>query len=162
MSLTYDEANVIKSESLYDVIRVPVKHVPEIWKYVSSFLDRSIEVNPLMSLDQIIEGIGDESIQMWIVSKTSEHDKDLSSIAAVFLTSIEKDDSDWVLSLYNLVGQEARNWVQICHETMHRFARLHECKRVRLCGRKAWQRILPGYAVTGEKGGHLIYERPVE
>lgn len=147
-----------QSESLYDVTRIPVNHIPAIWPYVFPLLDRSLEVNPLMTMNQIVEGLADESLQLWVAVKNDP----LAQLAAAFLTAIERDNGEWVLSLHNLFGQDARHWVMQCHQAAHQFARLQECTRVRMCGRKAWQRILPGYAVVGEKSGHLIYERRVE
>ncbi len=151
------------SESLYDVVRIPVNHLAAIWSYVYPLLDQSLAINPLMTMDQIVEGLADESLQLWVVVKNDR----LAQLAAAFLTGIERDQGEWVLSLHNLFGPsvagvwQARHWVMACHEAAHHFAALQECTRVRMCGRKAWQRILPGYAVVGEKGGHLIYERRV-
>jgi hypothetical protein len=151
------------AESLYDVVRIPVNHISAIWSYVFPLLDQSRNINPLMTMDQIIEGLADESLQLWVVIRNDP----LAQLAAAFLTGIERDRGEWVLSLHNLFGPSvaglwgARHWAGRCHEAMHQFAALQDCTRVRLCGRKAWQRILPGYAVVGEKGGHLIYERRV-
>jgi len=156
---TSEEKQEKSSESLYDVVRIPVNHISAIWSYVFPLLDQSREINPLMTMDQIIEGLADESLQLWVTVKNER----CAELAAVFLTAIERDQGQWVLSLHNLVGQDAKNWVMLCHEEAHRFARLHECSRVRLAGRKAWTRILPpGYQVTGEVDGHFIYERSVD
>lgn len=147
------------SESLYDVVRIPVNHISAIWSYVFPLLDHSREINPLMTMDQIIEGLADQSLQLWVVVKNDQG----TELVASFLTAIERDQGEWVLSLHNLVGREARGWVMACHEEALRFARLQDCVRVRLAGRKAWTRILPpDYQVTGEMDGHFIYETMVD
>ncbi len=146
------------AESLYDVVRIPVNHISALWAYVFPLLDQSLRVNPLLTMSQIMEGLADESLQLWAAVKNDP----MAKLVAVFLTGVERDRGEWVLTLHNLFGEDARHWVSECHQAAHQFAALQECTRVRLCGRKAWQRILPeGYAVVGEKGGHLIYERRV-
>ena len=147
----------IQNESRYDVMKIVPSKLKLIWSQAYPLLLKSMSANDKMSLQEIIEGLADQSIQFWIVARVDEH-----IIDAVFLTSIERDRGEWVLSLYNLGGSRAKEWVMECHKVMHQFARFEDCRRVRLCGRPAWQRILPNYQVVGERGGHLIYERPVD
>lgn len=146
-------------DSDYTLIRVPVRHIPDVWSYVMPMVLKGSAVNPNMTLDQLTDGLLDQSIQMWLVMIGVSGKRE---VAAVFFTSIERDKGEWVLSLYGLGGKDARKWVMECHQEMHEFARQEDCKRVRMCGRPAWQRILPGYQVVGEKQGHLIYERTVD
>lgn len=148
----------------YNLIRIPVKYLADIWVYVLPTIEKGLTANPNMNLDDVLNGLIDESIQLWVVMKQQPFGR---TLVAAFLTSIERDvteggEMEWVLSLYGLGGAEPRAWVMLCHQTMHRFARGEDCKRVRMCGRPAWQRILPGYRVVGEKQGHLVYERAVD
>jgi len=146
----------------YDLIRIPVKHLADIWPYTLPLVERGLTANPNMTIDDLLEGLSDESIQLWIVLSKAEFAKARRQLRAVFFTSIERDRTEWVLSLYGLGGERPREWVMACHEEMHKFAKAEDCKRVRMCGRPAWQRILPGYQVTGKRQGHLVYERAVE
>lgn len=150
------EINSFPRESGYDVLRIHPKKLALVWDQCYPLLMQSLPANPVMSLDEIITGLSDQSIQFWVVARAHE-----AVIEAVFLTSIERDKGEWVVSLFNLGGGRAKEWVLDVHEAMHRYARIEDCKRVRMCGRPAWQRILPDYPVVGERGGHLIYERPV-
>ena len=151
----------ICGESPYDLIRIPVKHLAEIWEFVLPIVQKGQTANPAMTARDLQEGLLDQSIQMWLVLPQLAQ-RTRRDIEAVFFTSIERDKGEWVLSLYGLGGRNPREWVMACHEHMHRYARQEDCKRVRMCGRPAWRRILPGYAVTGTRQGHLVYERAVE
>lgn len=141
----------------YDVIRVAPNHLKMIWDRAYPLLRKSMTANPCLQMDEIIQGLSDGSMQFWMVARV-----DHRAVDAVFLTCIERDNGEWVLSLFNLGGANPKAWVNEVHEAMHQYARFEDCKRVRLCGRPAWQRILPGYPVVGERGGHLIYERVTE
>lgn len=145
------------ADDKYDVIHVPPNRLKLVWNGIYPLLLKSMTSNPEMDYDDIIAGIFDRSIQVWVVARL-----DAGKVDAVFLTSIENDKGHWVVSLYNLGGSNPKAWVQEVHEAMHRFARIEDCICVRMCGRPAWQRILPGYPVVGMKGGHLIYERATE
>lgn len=146
-----------QTESAYDVLAIPPKHLGDIWKHIIPFLILGLQANPKMTIREVADGLVDQSIQLWIAAPKDEN----VGIVAAFLTSIERDRGEWVLTLYGLGGKNAKAWVQACHETMMAFARREGCARVRLAGRPAWRRILPGYMVTGKLGDHLIYERAV-
>jgi hypothetical protein len=141
----------------YDLIRIPRRNIYDLWPHVLPNLLKGMHANPNMDMDEILEGLLDQSVQLWVVIPKDGR----RELTAVFLTSVERDKGEWVLSLYGLGGQHPKKWVMACHAAMHRYAKQQECRRVRMCGRPAWQRILPGYAVVGEKQGHLIYERAV-
>lgn len=145
-------------ESAYDILLVPPKQIGDIWRHVIPFLIYGMQINPNLGIREIADGLVDQSIQMWVVAPKDES----LALMGCFLTSIERDKGEWVVTLFNLGGRQPKDWVMDCHEAMHHFAKREGAKRVRLCGRPAWQRILPGYAVVGEVGGHLIYERNVE
>ena len=150
-----EETVGIETESVYDVMLIPLKFLSDIWYHAYPLIVKGQTANPELSMDDIMNGLVDQSIQLWIVVR-----KNRKKLLAVFLTSIEKDREDWVLSLYNLGGEAAKDWAMDCHRTMHDFAKSEGCQRVRMCGRPAWQRILPNYPIVGERGGHFIYERP--
>ncbi len=146
-------------ESRYDILRIHPSKLRLIWDRTYPLLVKSMIANPNLKMQDIIIGLADQSIQCWVVIRAEGAE---NTISAAFLTSIERDNGEWVLSLFNLGGAGAKDWVMDVHNAMHRFARIQGCRRVRMCGRPAWQRILPDYPVVGELGGHLIYERPVE
>lgn len=156
-STSQAEKNRVISESRHDVLRIHPKRLASIWTTCFPLLMKSMPANSQLTVADIIAGLADQSMQFWIIARREE-----SVIDAVFLTSIERDKGEWVLSLFNLGGTGAREWVGEVHRMMHQYARLEDCKRVRMCGRPAWQRILPNYPVVGERLGHLIYERRVE
>lgn len=145
------------TESAYDVVRVEKKDLALVWSQATQYLIYGLSVNPNLKVGEIVDGLLDESIQLWVIIPSAGYDEMLGC----FLTSVERDAGEWVVTLFNLGGRRPKEWVMACHEAMHEFAKVEGAKRVRLCGRPAWQRILPGYAVVGEKSGHLIYERNV-
>lgn len=147
-----------QAESAYDILQIPAKHIGDIWKYVIPLLLYGMQANPRMGIRDIADGLVDQSVQLWVVVPKDEE----RAILGCFLTSVERDKGEWVVTLYSLGGRDPKAWVMACHAAMQAFARREGAKRVRMAGRPAWQRILPGYAVVGETGGHLIYERAVE
>lgn len=173
-SITLPESTQEKPDNIenlpYNVIRVPVQYLADIWSHVMSDVQRGLAVSD-MSMGALIDGLLDQSIQLWLVLRSPAALVGRRAVIAVFCTSIERDvtperGAEWVLSLYGLGGKQPRLWTGAVHAEMQRYARSEDCKRVRLCGRRAWQRILPGYAITGERPfqdeRHYIYERAVD
>ncbi len=158
MALQYQEYTPQYED--FCVIKVPIERVPSLWKYVEPHFAVGMSVAPELNPNDIIDGIADESVQLWIIAcdfRNGNHE-----IVAAFLTSIEKDREDWVVSLYALGGSHAKLWLHHCNDAMSAFGRREGAKRIRMCGRKAWQRLLPeSFVITGQRGGHNIYERPV-
>ena len=158
MSLEHYQTRPINPVSFteYTVVKVPVQRLNFVWKHAVPLLLIGMTVAPEMTMDDVIDGLADESVQLWLVT-------DGSQIAAAFLTSIERDKGEWVVSLYALGGSQARSWLGRCDEAMDEFARHEGAKRGRMCGRKAWSRLLPkSFAITGERHGHNVYERAVK
>ena len=153
-----DAENDLASDISYNLIRVPLRHIPDVWPGLVGFVLKGRPTDPNMTMDELVDGLLDQSTAMWVIVETAGEKRPV----AVFFTQTERDRGEWVLSLFGLGGQHAKRWVMACHEAMHDYAKQEGCRRVRLCGRPAWQRILPGYRVTGEKQGHLVYERVVE
>jgi len=142
----------------FQVIRVPHEAVGRLWIHAAPYLMMGLVTAPELTVQQVSDGLVDQSIQLWMVL---EGEEDHQSIIAAFLTSVEWDRGEWVTSLYCLGGSRPREWVMKCHRAVHGFAKQMDSERVRLAGRAGWQRILPGYVITGEIGGHYIYERAV-
>lgn len=137
------------------VLKIPSKRIDHIWQYASPHIITGLSVAPELRIDDVIEGLIDESIQLWIIVNGHE-------ICAAFLTSIERDRMEWVVSLYALGGSGARHWMNACDDMIGAFARQEGASRIRMCGRTAWQRLLPEtFSITGERGGHNVYERSV-
>ena len=140
---------------MHKVLQVPRDKISTVWETISPLIFNGLAVAPDVTVSGLADGLVDGSIQMWIVTKDAE-------ATAAFLTSIERDAQEWVLSLYAMSGRDAKDWVGDCHAAMDVFAQAEGCARVRMCGRKAWQRILPEeYRVTSSRGDHLVYERVV-
>jgi|SRR5262245_27467374 len=146
-----------QAESGYSVIKIPRHKIKSIWRITEPLLLEGMRVAPALTMSAVLEGLRDESIQLWAVLRDGI---DSSELTAVFLTSIERDKGEWVISLYALAGHDARRWLHECDRMMQIFALSEGAKRVRMCGRKAWQRLLPRqFAITGTRGGHFVYER---
>lgn len=153
MSLDYSRNELVDEDIA--VVKVPMDRIDSVWRYAFPFINIGMSVAPELRINDIIDGISDESIQLWIVLDGNE-------IISAFLTSIERDRMDWVVSLYALGGTRPKIWLEQCNREMERFARHEGAKRIRMCGRPAWRRLLPdNFAITGIRGGHNVYERPV-
>jgi hypothetical protein len=153
MALSYSVDTEVQDG--YSVVKVPVQRIKSLWDHAFTHLMVGMSVAPELRIEDVVDGLFDESIQLWIVTDGHE-------IVAAFLTSIENDRGDWVVSLYALGGSQARYWLGLCDQMMEAFGRHEGAKRIRMCGRKAWQRLLPdNFAITGTRCGHFIYERPI-
>jgi hypothetical protein len=143
--------------NVYEVMQAPIDRVSKILPHAMEFLSVGLSVAPELSMRTVGEGLADGSIQLWLVIDLDQE------LVAAFLTSIEKVRADWVVSLYALAGTEVRGWLSACDRAMTEFALREGAVRVRMCGRKAWTRLLPStFRVTGERGGHNVYERDVQ
>lgn len=144
----------------FSIIKVPVDRLPSMWKHIEPHLSVGMSVAPELKPDDVIDGLSDESVQLWIV--TCDNRDGRHEIVAAFLTSIERDREDWVVSLYALGGSQVKLWLHHCDDAMAAFARREGAKRIRMYGRKAWQRLLPEtFAITGQRQGHNVYERAI-
>jgi len=160
MSVNTNYSGETVSESPYSVVKIPRQRIPDLWHAINPLLKKGMRAAPELSLDYIVDGLADESIQLWMVLE--EVAADTVELQAVFLTSIERDRGDWVISLYAMGGHEPKRWLGECDAKMQSFALLEGAKRVRMAGRRAWMRLLPeSFAIVGVKSGHFVYERDV-
>jgi hypothetical protein len=160
MAVTTNYSSEYASESPYSVVKIPRQRIPGLWHAISPLLKKGMGAAPELNLDYIVDGLADESIQLWMVLE--EVASDTVELQGVFLTSIERDRGEWVISLYALGGHEPKRWLKECDAKMQAFALLEGAARVRMAGRRAWIKLLPeSFAITGVKSGHFIYERDV-
>ena len=153
MSLDYSRNTLIAEDVA--VVKVPMDRLDAVWRYAFPYINIGMNVAPELRIGDIVDGLSDQSIQLWIVLDGRE-------IIAAFLTSIERDRMDWVVSLYALGGSRVRDWLHLCDREMTHFARSEDAVRVRMYGRPAWKRLLPStFAITGNRNGHNVYERAV-
>ena len=161
MAVSENYPSEFNIESSYSVVKIPREKIKSVWRVCQPYLQVGLEVAPELTMDAVIDGLSDESIQLWaVLDEVDDHTADL---LAVFLTSIERDRLEWVVSLYALGGRDARQWLGECDRIMQLFAVSEGAVRVRMCGRRAWLRLLPkSFAITGMRGGHFVYERDVD
>lgn len=151
----------LSDESIYSLVKIPRNKVQNIWHTVLPYLEMGMGVATELSMKQVIESLADESMQLWVVLRESSVNE--ADLMAAFLTAIERDKGEWVISLFALGGLEPKRWLRVCDRAMQEFAKAEDAVRVRLCGRRAWIRLLPdSFAITGVRGGQFVYERDVD
>jgi len=92
--------------------------------------------------ETVKEFVRDGTYQLWV----TEH--------AAATTAIATFPVGKVLTVVHLGGSRMWEWLEEGLSALERWAREHNCDRIRINGRDEWSRVLPGYrktAVVSEK-----------
>lgn len=142
------------SKGEIEIRKTPPDMLAAMWPLAQPWILKGLTAATDTSLGGVISGLRSGSDQLWVVIA---HD----GVIGAFLTSFyeaEDDASAQFLGVYGLGGDRITEWIAELGTTMKQFAAHRGGCKVKFCGRPAYQRLLPGYAVAGEYGGQFIYE----
>jgi len=130
---------------MIDLICVDPARIDEIWPHVRDRLKAAVDRTELSSFDDLEADVFSGTQLIWLAWDGAE-------IMAVATTQLVKP-RDKVCVLTACSGRDREQWLPL-FERIERYARDEGCTKMRIYGRKGWQRVLDGYHVE-----HVILEK---
>ncbi len=133
--------------STVDLCCVSPADVPKIWPQARLLIKSAIEHTGLSDFDHIESQVLSGDQLLWLA--ISDH------IEAAATTHLVKTRNKPVLIITACSGAARDRWLSLRHK-IEAYAKAEGCSRVRLYGRKGWQRVLKDYHVE-----YVIMEKPL-
>ncbi len=121
-----------------------------IWPRVAQRLQCAISRTGLSAFADVERDIRQGRALLWLALSRDEGEV---AIDAVATTRIEQTDAGKVCVIVACEGRRRHRWLPLIGG-IEAYAKAEGCQRVRIFGRKGWQRVLEGYAQT-----HVIMEK---
>ena len=118
------------------LVCVDPHRIAEFWPPIALLLKRAILRTDLNCFDEIERDVRAGRSLVWLVWS--------GEIEAAVITSLIKTDMSKVCVLTACGGKDMRRWLALL-ETIEVYARAEGCSRMRIFGRKGWQRVLANY-----------------
>jgi hypothetical protein len=132
--------------SSVELVCVDPRCTAEVWPHVEPLLRRAIERAGLASFVDIERDILHGGALLWLAWS--------DRIEAAASTALQCTDAGLVCVITACGGVDRRRWLPLL-AGIEQYARAEGCARVRIVGRRGWQRALKGYglkAIVLEKG----------
>ena len=131
---------------MIDLVCVDPKRIEEVWPHARELIRSAIDYTELSDFSDIENEVlyGDQLL--WLAW-------DGKSIEAAATTKIIKVNNRKILILVACAGHNRNSWMPL-REKIEQYGKDEACDRVRLFGRKGWERALPDYHVE-----HVIMEK---
>ena len=131
---------MLKAIAGAEIFLIPPKQVPQFWGLAEDYLAKAIAKVPSeYTLEMLLNACFDRNSQLWIVW-SEEHGNECAVVTCVLPHCA-------TLVIQACGGTKRQNWMG-CLDDIEKWAKAQGCKRMRLFGRKGWQRVLPDYCVT--------------
>lgn len=127
-----------------ELVCVPPEMNGKMWPLVKDLIRSAIEKTGLSRFENIERDILNGGQLLWIVWNGSK-------IEAAASTAIEGD----ALVIVACGGSQLENWIGVTAK-IEEYAKSIGCQRVRIYGRKGWEKVLPEY-----RSRFVILERPL-
>lgn len=124
--------------SSVDLVCVDPSNVQQIWPQARLLIKSAIEHTGLSDFDQIESQVLSGDQLLWLA--ISDH------IEAAATTHLVKTRGKPLLVITACSGSGRERWISLRHK-IEAYAKAEGCSRVRLYGRKGWQRVLRDYRV---------------
>jgi len=128
------------------LVCVDPKRINEIWPYARELIKSAIERTGLSNFSDIETDVLRGDQLLWLAWNGK-------AIEAAATTHLVKINNKKLLILTACAGHDRSRWLPV-REKIEAYAKAEGCKRIRLYGRKGWQRVLPDYRVE-----HIIMEK---
>jgi hypothetical protein len=121
------------------LVCVDPARVAEIWPHVAPLIARAMQRGGLGTFADVERQVGRGHALLWLAWDGAE-------ILAAAVTELALIEST---KLCTIVACGGRGFPRFGHliRGLERYARAEGCTRVRICGRKGWARLLPGYSI---------------
>ena len=128
-----------------DLICVDPSRIDEMWPHVRDLIRAAVERTGLSSFSDLEADVLAGMQLVWLAWDSSE-------IMAVATTQLVKP-RDKVCVLTACAGHDRGQWLPL-FAMIEQYARNEGCTRMRIYGRKGWERVLTGYRVE-----HVVLEK---
>lgn len=128
-----------------DLICVDPARIAEFWPHVKDKIRAAIEATDLCAFDDIENDVLAGNQLLWLAT-------DGKSIMAAATTQLVKA-IDKVCILTACAGYERDKWLPLFAK-IEDYAKAEGCAKMRIFGRKGWERVLDGYHVE-----HVVLEK---
>ncbi len=127
------------------LVCVDPRHIAELWPYVVPVLKAAVARTGLSSFDEIESDVLAGRSLLWLAWS--------DQIEAAATTALVENDTSKICVLTACGGKGVRRWLALL-EKIEEYAKAEGCSRMRILGRKGWQRVLGTYHIT-----NIVLER---
>ena len=128
-------------------VPVPHEHVLAFWPGVEPHLERAVERSEDWTLEDLQRRVEAGKCLLWAV---------LDGTRVIGAAATELHDETAYIALMG--GERWPEWADEITDKGEQWARLAGCKRIEVCGRHGWRRLLKGSGYRPGAGGELIKE----
>ena len=124
---------------MVDLVCIEPTQVGRIWPVIEPMLKSAIDRTRLSAWGPIAADILFGKSLVWLCREGEK-------ILCAGITSLQKTDSGWVCVIVACGGTDMRRWLPLLAK-IEAYAKLENCRCVRIFGRKGWRRVLHDYSV---------------
>jgi len=128
-----------RDRSTPQLVCIDPRRIAQFWPHVAPLLKAAVVRTDLCAFDEIERDVLAGDSLLWLAWS--------GAIEAAVITSLIKTDTSKVCVLTACGGKDMRRWLALL-ETIEAYARAEGCSRMRIFGRKGWQRVLANYHTT--------------
>lgn len=126
---------------MVELVCIAPDHIFDFWPHARPIIKAAIDRTELSSFDDLEQQVLEGDQLLWLA--WSDH------IEAAATTHLSNN----VCTLTACSGYNRNRWLPLFAE-IEKYAKAEGCKKMRLFGRKGWERVLDGYRVE-----HVILEK---
>lgn len=120
-------------------VAVPRERLAAVWPAAAPLVARALARSGEMTLDELARALVEGRFLLWLAWD--------GALAAAAVTEIAETIAGRVCCIVACGGGNRARWLALRVE-LERHACRHGCVRMRIYGRRGWQRILPDYRAT--------------
>jgi hypothetical protein len=124
--------------ALVEVACVPPDKVELVWPRVSGLIFIAMKRGDLAAFHPVEQNVLSGVAQLWLMVE------DRNNILAACVTELHATEWRKVCVIVACGGKDMDRWIELIEE-IEKFAKAEGCSRVRIVGRKGWERVLPNY-----------------
>lgn len=123
---------------MMEIACVPPDKVALVWPRVSGLIYIAMKRGDLMAFAPVEQSLFNGMAQLWLAVENR------NDIIAAAVTELHATEWRKVCVIVACSGKDMDRWIELIEE-IEKFAKAESCSRVRIVGRKGWERVLPNY-----------------
>jgi hypothetical protein len=124
--------------ALVEIACVPPDKVALVWPRVSGLIFIAMKRGDLAAFHPVEQNVLSGIAQLWLAVENR------NDIIAAAITELHATEWRKVCVIVACGGKDMSRWIELIEE-IEKFAKAEGCSRVRIVGRKGWERVLPAY-----------------